>query len=548
MLPRGHGVPMPHSRGTILVDPQDPKDPHTTLKLLSPVEGLGRDGFLDAASSIFQGSVNTWSAGFLDKLYASTDAPGVAAELILASLNTNAYIYAVAPALTLVEKHVTNALAKLFGLTYLHAGGVSLPGGAASNMTSLLVARNVMFPVTKTEGLAALREPLAIFVSAEAHFSVPAAARTLGLGSSSVHYIPVDSDGAMSPSALDEAIQATRAQGRRPFYVCATAGTTVRGAYDPLPAIADICARHRLWLHVDACWGGPVIFSSRHQHKLAGSARAHSIAVNPHKMLGVPLTCSFLLSADLRAFSSANKLTDAGYLFHNAPPASSEPSAAATVNGTGHTIADLAKPGLLDAEPASADVFDLASLTPQCGRRADSLKFHLAWVYHGSAGSAGFAAMVDRALAAAAYLAQRLRARPDVQVLGVGDPPCAQVCFWYVGGRGDDARASIAEGDDAKWATRRSLRDVRWATGEMQSVYSRVTRAIVRGLVTRGWMIDFAPGIKGPNGEERGEMMRAVMNRSSGKALVDGLVKAIREVGTEVVEQEMEVLESQGKV
>ena len=413
-----------------------------------------------------------------------------------------------------------------------------MPGGAAANTTSLLVARNVMFPATKADGVAALPEPLTIFVSADAHYSVAVAAASLGLGASSVYGVPVDEHGVMSATTLSEAVQEALSRGRRPFYVCATAGTTVRGAYDPLPAIAAVCRQYRLWLHIDACWGGPAIFSARHRHKLAGSARARTIAINPHKMLGVPVTCSFLLAADLRTFSSANRLSDAGYLFHSDPTsrASHAPS-----TDEADILSNLAAPGLLDAEPPSAHVFDLASLTPQCGRRADSLKFYLAWIYHGSD---GFSTMVDRAMAAAAYLAARLRARADVQVLEDGNPPCAQVCFWYVGDGGVEPGST----DNGLGEERKSLRDVRWADGEMGAVNSRVTRAAVSGLVRKGWMVDFAPGGKEEDGEERGEFLRVVMNRSCGRGIVDGLVKAIGEVGAEVVKREIQALELQGKV
>ena len=246
-LPSGHGVPHHKKRGTALVDSRDLPELQTLLGLRTPTIGLGEHGFLSFAESIVNQSVNTWSAGFLAKLYASPDPPGVAAELLVASLNTNAHVYAVSPALSCVEKHVTQELAALFGLRGPQAGGVSMPGGAAANITSMLVARNVMFPETKAAGVGALPKPLAAFVSVDAHYSISSAAATLGLGSSGVHTVPVDEHGAMSISALESAIESVLKVGQKPFYVCATAGTTVRGSYDPLSPIADVCTRHRLW-------------------------------------------------------------------------------------------------------------------------------------------------------------------------------------------------------------------------------------------------------------------------------------------------------------
>ena len=80
-------------------------------------------------------------------------------------------------------------------------------------------------------------------------------------------------------------------------------GTTVFGSFDPLDEIADVCQKYGLWMHVDGAWGGSVVFSEKQRHKLKGIERADSIAICPHKMMNVPLSCSFLLGKDLREFS-----------------------------------------------------------------------------------------------------------------------------------------------------------------------------------------------------------------------------------------------------
>lgn len=116
----------------------------------------------------------------------------------------------------------------------------------------------------------------------------------------------------MVPALLQKAVEVALAAGETPFYVNATAGTTVLGSYDPLEPIAAICQTHGLWLHVDASWGGSVVFSeSESRGRLDGVQLANSITVNPHKMLGVPVTCSFLLGRDMREFRRASTI-DAG--------------------------------------------------------------------------------------------------------------------------------------------------------------------------------------------------------------------------------------------
>ena len=173
----------------------------------------------------------------------------------------------------------------------------------------------------------------------------------LGFGSSAVWSVPVcPQTGSMDPSSLSSLVAQAIKEGYTPFYLNCTSGTTVLGSYDHVPPLADICKEHKMWLHIDASWGGPAVFSPTHAHKLAASNRADSIAINPHKMMGVPLTCSFLLGADMRQFHASNTLP-ASYLFHS--------------------------PGL----GSGGETYDLADLTLQCGRRGDSLKLYLSWIY-----------------------------------------------------------------------------------------------------------------------------------------------------------------------
>jgi glutamate decarboxylase len=489
----GPGLSRSGNTGTALVDYHPPSELQKLLNISIPLSGQGSDGLIQAIKTTMQYSVNTWNRGFMDKLYASTDAPSLAAELILATLNTNVHVYAVSPALTTIEKHVTRALASLFGLTYEHSGGISVQGGAASNYTSMLIARNTKFPDVKSKGITSLLKPLAIFTSAEAHYSVSTAAASLGLGADSVWSVPVDSHGRMNVSLLQEQVERAIASGSEPFYCSATAGTTVRGAYDPLASIAKVCQTYNLWFHVDAAWGGPAIFSSKHKWKLEGSHLADSIACNPHKMMGVALTCSFLLGKDLRKFYAANSLT-AGYLFHE------DSDAVALTSGAPREL------------PAASEIYDLASLTPQCGRRGDSLKLYLCWVYHGSD---GFESQIDSAFAASAYMASQISKRKDMALISENPPPCCQCCFYYQGEAEDLFKLESLDS-----ALRKRIR-------------TRITRGIVAGLVQKGWMIDYAPG-------NEGEFLRAVTNRGTSNEIVDGLLGAIVDIGPSIMAQELQ--------
>lgn len=468
--------------------------------------GRGKDGLLAAIAEVLTYSVNTWDQGFLDKLYSSPTPVGLVSELLLAALNTNVHVYSVSPALTVLEKLTARRLAALFGFDGPRAGGVTAAGGSASNLTSMVIARNTLFPETKTAGNAGHPKKLVAFTSAHGHYSVEKAAGVLGLGTDAVVKVPVDASGRMDPAALAARVQACLDGGRTPFYVNATAGTTVLGSYDPFAAVAAVCRAHRLWLHVDASWGGPVVFSASpatRGDKLAGVHLADSVTVNPHKMMNVPVTCSFLLGPDLRVFHAANRI-DAPYLFHGEDNAN--------VNSE-HADADEQEQDQEEEE----EVWDLADLTLQCGRRGDALKLALSWVYHGPS---GFAAQVDHAFAMARLLATELQHKSEeFTLVSENPPPCLQVCFYH---RYSD------DGEDKN--TRRTVE-------------------MVKRLRGRGFMVDYASfpppydsddssSGSGGGGEKqktfKGSFFRVVVNVQTRRETVLGLVTALEEVGREV--------------
>lgn len=485
-----------HSFGASLVDYRKPEELRDILQLEIPEQGRRQDGLIEVLQKVLKYSVNTWHQGFLDKLYASTNAPGVAAELILAALNTNVHVYQVSPALTVIEKYTGQRLATLFGLNGPRAGGISVQGGSASNTTSIVIARNNLYPSTKEDGNGGYK--FVLFTSAHGHYSVEKAAQMLGFGSRAVWAVPIDKYGRMIPAELEKLVQKAQSEGRTPFYVNATAGTTVMGSFDPFEEIAAICQKYNLWFHIDGSWGGSFVFSQRQRHKLAGSEKANSIAINPHKMLGVPVTCSFLLASDMRQFHKANTLP-AGYLFHNED----------TANGDGHEAE-------LDVD--SPEVWDLADLTLQCGRRADSLKLFLGWTYYGSE---GYEQQIDNACDIAAHLATLVSKNPNFILVSENAPPCLQVCFYYAPGK---EFVYSRESDIVSNEEKRGKNN------------SKVTEQITHAIVSKGFMVDFAPPSGDENAVGSGKFFRCVVNVSTSKETAESLVRAIEEVGPGIVE------------
>jgi glutamate/tyrosine decarboxylase-like PLP-dependent enzyme len=483
--------------GSALVQYKKPEELRDILQLEIPEQGRRQEGLIEVLQKVLQYSVNTWHQGFMDKLYASTNAPGIAAELILATLNTNVHVYQVSPALTVIEKYTGQRLANLFGLNGPRAGGISVQGGSASNTTSVVIARNNLYPKTKVDGNGDYK--FVLFTSAHGHYSVEKAAQMLGFGSNATWAVPIDKQGRMIPAELEKLVQKAQSEGRTPFYVNATAGTTVLGSFDPFEEISAICQKYNMWFHIDGSWGGSFVFSRRQRQKLAGAEKANSIAINPHKMIGVPVTCSYLLAADMRQFHRANTLP-AGYLFHNEDTVSAE-------NGD------------CELEIESPEVWDLADLTLQCGRRADSLKLFLGWTYYGTE---GYEQQIDTACDIAAHLATLVDKNPNFILISENPPPCLQVCFYYAPGK--------------EFVYPRGVVSNEATEAQRAKNNSQVTAQITHAIVSKGFMIDFAPPSGDKDAVGNGKFFRCVVNVSTSKETVESLVRCIEEVGPAIVE------------
>ena len=188
-----------------------------------------------------------------------------------------------------VELIVLRWFADWLGLPESTAG-VLVSGGSAANMTALAAARE--------HTVGAMTDDIVAYVSDQAHSSLARAGRILGFRPDQLRVIPVDEGYAMRADALVAAIQADVALGRRPIFVSAAAGATNSGCIDPLPSIADICAEHEMWMHVDAAYGGFAALTERGRSALTGIERADSVTLDPHKWLYQPFECGAVLARD----------------------------------------------------------------------------------------------------------------------------------------------------------------------------------------------------------------------------------------------------------
>ncbi|MEX1367564.1 MAG: pyridoxal-dependent decarboxylase [Nannocystaceae bacterium] len=342
---------------------------------------------LQLLRDVLAATPSTTSRRFFNQLFGGRDPVASLAELSTVLLNSPMHTFKASGVQVLIEREVLRRMAQRAGMP--DGDGAITPGGSLSNLMGMLMARNEALSGARERGLPAA--PARIYTSAASHYSVRKAAGILGLGRDSVRRVPIDHGGRMRPDALAEMIEQDRAAAAVPVMINATSATTVLGAFDPLDAIADVAERAGVWLHVDAAYGGSVLLSERHRHLLRGCERADSLTWDAHKLLGVPLTCSALLTR--RPGLCARHLDEpAGYLFQE------------------------------DA------LFDPGRGSLQCARRNDALKLWLTWKHRGDV---GLGARIDRLFELAAHAAARIEAEPRLRL--VRPPASINVCFEVLG-------------------------------------------------------------------------------------------------------------------
>jgi aromatic-L-amino-acid decarboxylase len=250
------------------------------------------DILADFRDKVLPGVTHWNHPGFFAYFSSSGAGPGVLAEALTAALNVNAMLWRSSPAATELEELATDWLRQMLGLPVGFHGHIQ-DSASTSTLVALAAARETADPEVRTQGLAG-RAPLRVYCSREGHSSIDKASITLGLGSENVQHIETDAAYRMDPGALEAAIERDLRVGLRPCCVVATIGTTSTTSIDPVAAVAEICARHNLWLHVDAAYGGSAAMIPEMRDGMSGWERADSIVVNPHKWLFVPLDCSVL--------------------------------------------------------------------------------------------------------------------------------------------------------------------------------------------------------------------------------------------------------------
>ena len=243
-----------------------------------------------------QGAYNPCHPGALAHLDPPALTASIVGDLIAAGLNNNLLAEELSPSLSRLERSLCGWLAQAVGCPP-GAGGVPASGGSLSNLMALVVARH-------RAGLATHPDAV-VLCSADAHVSLQKAVAVMGLPPEALVRLPVAGGGGLDPAQVEDSLLQVRRRGREPLALVATAGTTVRGAVDPLEPLARLCRAQGLWLHVDGAIGAVFALSARHRQRVAGLGLADSITINPQKLLGITKTSSLLLLADPSALAQA---------------------------------------------------------------------------------------------------------------------------------------------------------------------------------------------------------------------------------------------------
>jgi aromatic-L-amino-acid decarboxylase len=248
--------------------------------------------------------------GFFAYFAISASPPGVLGEFLCAALNQQAMLWRTSPAATELEEVTLGWLRKLIGLPDAFEG-VIYDTASIATLHALAAAREAAIANVRSKGLAARPDvpPIRVYCSDQAHSSVDKAAIAIGLGQEALSKIAVDDCFGLRVDVLEQAVAQDRAAGKLPIAVVATVGTTSTTSIDPVPAIARVCERERLWLHVDAAYGGIAAMLPSHAKVLAGAERADSLVVNPHKWLFTPFDLSAFYCRRMQVVRAAFSLT-----------------------------------------------------------------------------------------------------------------------------------------------------------------------------------------------------------------------------------------------
>jgi aromatic-L-amino-acid decarboxylase len=401
-----------------LFRPSPPEEPENLSAILADYRAL------------VEPNVTHWQhPGFMAYFPTTASGAGILGEMLTAGIGSNAMLWRTSPVATELEQVVVDWLRQALGLPETF-DGLLTDTASTSSLIALAAARETAGLEASARGLAGrpdLGEPR-VYASTEAHSSIDKACMTLGLGRDGLVKVPVNDDFEMRVDALEEAIAADGAAGRRPIAIVATVGTTSSTSVDPVNSIANVAEREGLWLHVDTAYAGATAILPDRRTPFAGWERADSVVVNPHKWLFTPLDASLLLTRRMSSLRDAFSLV----------------------------------PEYLRTLDRETPVRDYNEYTPQLGRRFRALKL---WIQIRWFGLEGLRRRIERHIA----LAQEFAAWVDAEAgwERLAPVPFSTVCFRHRPDR-------LAEDDPAVDELNAALMDAVNRTGDVFLSHTRL--------------------------------------------------------------------------
>ena len=342
--------------------------------------------YIESLKELVLKTPKTATNRFFNQLWGGRNSKAGLGDLLAVMLNTSMYTYKVSGPQIGVEKEIIHQVCQLIGYGK-ESGGTFPTGGSMANFMALVTARDKMDLTIRNNGI---QKRMIAYTSVESHYSNAKNISFAGVGKNNLRYIPTNEKGEMLSEKLEEQIREDISKGYLPFYVNATAGTTVLGAFDPIDSISKICKKYNIWLHVDGAYCGAAIFSSKYKGLLEGLNHSDSFSFNAHKMLGTPLTCSLLMVSNKKHLINSFN-SEADYLYQT-----------------------------------NSDEFNLGKSSFQCGRRNDALKFWCLWK---AVGTNGLAEIVNHLFETANTAREYVIRNPEYMVYSHADS--LSICFNY---------------------------------------------------------------------------------------------------------------------
>jgi aromatic-L-amino-acid/L-tryptophan decarboxylase len=305
-----------------------PGEIRASLPAEPPQTGVTIDTIMEQLNSKIMPGITHWqSPNFFAYFPANASEPSVLGDLISSGLGVQGMLWTTSPACTEVETHVLDWLAGMLALpkTFFSnsaGGGVIQDSASSASLCAILAARERATNFKSNER--GCREELVAYSSTQAHSSIEKDVKVAGIGRANLRLIGVDEQFAMRPELLEKAIEEDGRAGRIPFFVCATVGTTSSLAFDPLPAIAEICKKHNLWLHVDAAMAGSAALCPEFRYIQNGLEFADSYCFDAHKWMFTNFDCTCFYVADRETLTHSlsvvpeylrNQATESGGVF-----------------------------------------------------------------------------------------------------------------------------------------------------------------------------------------------------------------------------------------